>query len=351
MKRVYGTPGTASDGKGRSSVLLGDDCADRVQWVSNEHEAAGKSFKVTDGYRPRGVPADYYIDDETKTSSGGFNQYYARGQHFRRGAPYAAPPGNSDHELTGDGQGAIDCDVADLAFRLEKMAAVGMDQTDPSETWHFAIRRAPAAWWDRSKVVYPGQGATPAPANTAAPLLQEVPMIRAQQNDAGASAKTFGISIGATHITPAENVGLEEYARELRAKSANGYPVEPLQLSSGAITHVSNVGRRAAFTDEIRAKVDAIARGQILYPGQPYNAFEALVGVMREKSGQPGVEIDEKLLAESLAEALKPTITKILIDLGVEGLDADNAAEVVALRVVESQTEAYEVPDASAEVA
>lgn len=86
MKRVYGTDG--------SSVLLGDDCADRVQWVSNEFASRGKSFSVTDGYRPTGVPADYWIDTAAKTRTGGFNQYFAIGQHERRGGAYAAPVGS-----------------------------------------------------------------------------------------------------------------------------------------------------------------------------------------------------------------------------------------------------------------
>lgn len=161
MKRVYGTEGTG--GKGRSSVMLGDDIADRVQWVSNEFGAAGKSFSVTDGYRPDGAPGDYYVDDASKTSTGGFNQWYAIGQHRRRGAAYAAPVGGSDHAKTGPGQGAIDCSVQDMALRHELMGVVGLIQTDSTESWHFAIRRAPAAWWDRSKVTYPNT-VTPKPA-------------------------------------------------------------------------------------------------------------------------------------------------------------------------------------------
>lgn len=178
MKRVYGTEGTGPKGVGRSSVLLGDDIADRVQWVSNEFAAAGKSFSVTDGYRPDGVPADYYVDDASETSTGGFNQWYAIGQHKRRNAAYAAPVGSSDHAKTAPGQGAIDCSVQDMALRHELMGVVGMIQTDPSETWHFSIRRNPATWWNRSSVIYPG--ATPSkpfePAKPATPNFQEEAM-------------------------------------------------------------------------------------------------------------------------------------------------------------------------------
>ena len=184
MKRAYGTRGTADDGVGRSSALFGDDMADRVQWVSNEHEAAGKSFKITDGFRPDGVPADYWVDNPSETSTGGFNQWYAIGQHRRRGAAYAAPVGGSDHAKTAFGQGAVDCDVQDLDFRREKMGAVGLIQTDSSETWHFAIRYAPASWWDRSKVVYPGSNATPATAPKPKDLKKEsTTMTRLYQED------------------------------------------------------------------------------------------------------------------------------------------------------------------------
>lgn len=277
------------------------------------------------------------------------NFYWDRYVNRHPGWTVAARPGTSMHgwALALDFGGPIQSSATlQHAWLARNAPTYGWEWTGRNfgEPWHFDYTGVNVTAAQRAAYIAAGTGGT-ITTRAFSPLLQEVPMIRAQQKDAGASAKTFGISIGATHISPAENAGLEEYARELRAKSSNGYPVEPLQLSSSAITHVSNVGRRAAFTDEIRAKVDAIAKGQILFPGAPYNAFEAIVGVMRERSGQAPIEIDEKLLGESLAAALKPTIANVLRELALEGAQADDIGELVARRVVESQSVGYEVPD------
>ena len=242
MKRVYGTPGTGPKGVGRSSVLLGDDCADRVQWVSNEHEAAGKRFSVTDGYRPDGVEADYWVDDSSKTSTGGFNQWYAIGQHKRRGAAYAAPVGSSDHAKTAPGTGAVDCDVDDLAFRHQKMNAVGMYQTDSSETWHFAIRRAPVDWWDRSKVAYPNSAPVDRPVPETKPRNKEIPtMFLATENDVPKNtAKTFLFTEtkGAVHLKKTEQVAA--WLTIFGALGIKGPGFEKsVELPWAAITHAS----------------------------------------------------------------------------------------------------------------
>lgn len=202
MKRVYGTNGT--------SVLLGDDVADRVQWVSNEFKARGKSFSVTDGYRPDGVESDYWVDNPSETSTGGFNQWYAIGQHKRRGAAYAAPVGSSDHAKTGPGQGAIDCSVQDMALRHELMGAVGMIQTDPTESWHFSVRRSPASWWNRAAVTYPNSAPVDRPVPETKPRNKEIPtMFLATENDVPKNtAKTFLFTEtkGAVHLKKTEQV-------------------------------------------------------------------------------------------------------------------------------------------------
>ena len=202
MKRVYGTNGT--------SVLLGDDVADRVQWVSNEFKARGKSFSVTDGYRPDGVESDYWVDNPSETSTGGFNQWYAIGQHKRRGAAYAAPVGSSDHAKTGPGQGAIDCSVQDMALRHELMGAVGMIQTDPTESWHFSVRRSPASWWNRAAATYPNSAPVDRPVPETKPRNKEIPtMFLATENDVPKNtAKTFLFTEtkGAVHLKKTEQV-------------------------------------------------------------------------------------------------------------------------------------------------
>ena len=203
MKRVYGTNGT--------SVLLGDDVADRVQWVSNEFKARGKSFSVTDGYRPDGVESDYWVDNPSETSTGGFNQWYAIGQHKRRGAAYAAPVGSSDHAKTGPGQGAIDCSVQDMALRHELMGVVGMIQTDPTESWHFSVRRSPASWWNRAAVTYPNSAPVGRTVPETKPRNKEIPtMFLATENDVPKNtAKTFLFTEtkGAIHLKKTEQVG------------------------------------------------------------------------------------------------------------------------------------------------
>lgn len=165
---VYGTDGTGPGGKGRSSVVMGDDAGVRLQWVSNEFGARGKRFSVTEGYRPVGVPADRFIKSNafglpvTPTSTGGSNQYFQKGREDRGETPSAATPGTSEHGLIDWGTGAIDCDVDDMALRAQLMGVVGLFRTVPAESWHFAVRRNPEAWWDLTKVTFPG-AATPAP--------------------------------------------------------------------------------------------------------------------------------------------------------------------------------------------
>lgn len=218
MITVYGTPGTGPGG-GRSQVEMGDDAGIRVQWVSNEFEARGKSFGVTDGYRPDGVEADYWIDQAVKTSTKSFNQWYAIGQHKRKGAPYAAPVGSSDHPKTWYGAGAIDCSVKaeDFALRHELMGAVGMVQTDSSETWHFAIRSEPAPWWDRTKVKPPiDKKPKPTPTAVKNPnKLKENEMAYLVVENDTAKPKIFAmLETGAIHLESTDEVNsyLEHFA-------------------------------------------------------------------------------------------------------------------------------------------
>ena len=75
MRTVYGTDG--------SKAQLADDIATRVQWVANEFKARGKRFRMTEGYRPTGVPADRYVTQERLTSTGGSNQWYQVGRMDR----------------------------------------------------------------------------------------------------------------------------------------------------------------------------------------------------------------------------------------------------------------------------
>ena len=239
MITVYGTPGTGPSG-GRSQVEMGDDAGIRVQWVSNEFEARGKRFSVTDGYRPTGIESDYWVDDESKTSTGGFNQWYAIGQHKRRNAAYAAPAGQSDHSKTWYGAGAIDCDVDDMALRHLLMGCVGMIQTDSTESWHFAIRSEPASRWDRTKVKAPIEKApkpTPSVVKNPNRLKEAITMYLVQQSD-GEKRVFIMLQTGALHLTSQKQVNsyIEHFTG--LGLTGPGYSI-PLSRSSESITLIS----------------------------------------------------------------------------------------------------------------
>lgn len=60
-------------------------------------KATGVRLGVTEGYRPLGVPADRNVTVESKTSTGGSNQWYQKGREDRGLTPSAAIPGTSVH--------------------------------------------------------------------------------------------------------------------------------------------------------------------------------------------------------------------------------------------------------------
>ena len=240
MRTVYGTPGTGPGGKGRSQVEMGDDAGIRVQWVSNEFEARGKRFSVTDGYRPTGVESDYWVDNPSKTSTGGFNQWYAIGQHKRRNAAYAAPAGQSDHSKTWYGAGAIDCSVDDMALRHLLMGYVGMVQTDSTESWHFAIRSEPASWWDRTKVKSPIEK-TPKPTPSAVKnpnRLKEANKMFLVEETNGQKRVLIMSEKGATHLTKTEQVTAWKVIFAKMGLTGEGYS-DAMKLSWDTITHAS----------------------------------------------------------------------------------------------------------------
>lgn len=308
MKRVYGTPGTAPDGKSRSSSMAGDDIADRVQWVSNTFESMGKPFTVTEIWRPVGVPADRDVKYAEDTSTGGFNQYYAKGVQDR-GGPNAATPGLSDHGKTGWGEGAADTSVnqEDMALRTGLMAAVGMIQTDRTETWHHAIRGDPAAWWDRTKVNYPEQDATPAPAKPAATNFQEIIMgILVQQSDD--KRKIFLIDGGAEWIDGDTLNAHQELNKAAGLPDAGFYT--PIQMPSAKITRISESIRRANGSYIVR---------------------DAVLKAIRDIQG---ADIDEVKLGKAIGEAILPTVRVALADLEKDlPFTAEDIADVFATRL------------------
>lgn len=259
MRRVYGTPGTSNDGKSRSSDMAGDDLAVRAQWVINEFEARGKRFRVNEIYRPLGVPADRYVTKESQTSTGTSNEWFQKGREDRGETPSAATPGQSDHGRTGYGEGAIDCDVDDQALRSSLMGVVGLFRTVPSESWHFATRREPEAWWDRNKVTFPGEAVTPTkPASDTSKRKKEsiMPLIY-QENDTK-DGKTFIMDGGAVWINP------DELKSAIALNVAAGLTgpgfSEPAPVSWVHITRVSDALRRATQVKEVRDDIKNISK-------------------------------------------------------------------------------------------
>lgn len=115
--------------------LFTRDLARRVRWVAAQVRARGFTLKITEGYRPVGVPADQYVLVESKTSTGGSNQWFQWGRMNRGETPEAAYPGTSPH---GRGE-AVDWDTNNMAVRSEYMRLAGLGQTIASESWHAAI--------------------------------------------------------------------------------------------------------------------------------------------------------------------------------------------------------------------
>jgi hypothetical protein len=62
-----------------------------------EVRAHGIHIGINEGYRPLGVPADQYIKDEHKTSTGTSNQWFQYGRMKRGETPTAGVPGTSIH--------------------------------------------------------------------------------------------------------------------------------------------------------------------------------------------------------------------------------------------------------------
>ncbi|MBB2959515.1 D-alanyl-D-alanine carboxypeptidase family protein [Pseudoclavibacter helvolus] len=124
MIRVSGTDG--------SSVLLEADMAKRVAYVVLKMAEQGLPLHLTEGYRPVGVPADRYITEESKTSTGGSNQWFQKGREDRGETPSAAVPGTSRH---GAGR-AVDWSTEHMVSRAFFMAQAGLVRNIPTESWH-----------------------------------------------------------------------------------------------------------------------------------------------------------------------------------------------------------------------
>lgn len=115
----------------------------RVAWVVREMKARGRSLFLTEGYRPKGVPADRNVRIESQTSTGGSNQYYQHGRMLRGETPSAINPDYADsrhfYGLAIDWNAPSDID---MAHRALLMSDVGLVANVSSESWHAEPLRA-----------------------------------------------------------------------------------------------------------------------------------------------------------------------------------------------------------------
>lgn len=109
----------------------------RISWAVPEARYRSRNSGiviVTEGYRPLGIPSDFYIRDASQTSTGGSNQWFQKGREARGETPSAATPGFSNHgfALAADvgGPGATSPLVVDV------FAEAGLLFTIPAEQWH-----------------------------------------------------------------------------------------------------------------------------------------------------------------------------------------------------------------------
>jgi hypothetical protein len=79
------------------SAYFKPEVAYAISAVIAEAKKAGHNVVINEGYRPLGVPADQYIRDAAKTSTGQGGQWYEYGRMKRGETPAAAYPGGSIH--------------------------------------------------------------------------------------------------------------------------------------------------------------------------------------------------------------------------------------------------------------
>lgn len=133
---VLGTDGVSTNG-----VWLARDIGMRIRWVVKQMRDEGRELRLTEGLREPGVPADQYVTDASKTSTGGGNAWFYVGQAASGIISSALPPVGAyvTKHITGR---AIDCNAPtelDMQRRSYFMGRVGMYARIAGETWHFEI--------------------------------------------------------------------------------------------------------------------------------------------------------------------------------------------------------------------
>lgn len=121
----------------------GSDLLARTRWVFNYVRERGATIVGNEAGRPFGVYSDRNVRNASDTASGRSTVHYQWGRYLRGETPSAADPAGGIYASDHTKGLATDTNCSDIAIRREGMRLVGMVQTIPSESWHFAIRSAP----------------------------------------------------------------------------------------------------------------------------------------------------------------------------------------------------------------
>lgn len=123
------------------------DLLRRVKWAFGKIREDGGTIVLDEAGRPFGVPGDAKVSNAWETASGISTVWFQWGRYLRGETPSAADPRSGNVLASEHTRGiAIDCDAKDVytaTLRAKYFAQVGMKQTIPSESWHWAIRSNP----------------------------------------------------------------------------------------------------------------------------------------------------------------------------------------------------------------
>lgn len=129
-------------------------------------KATGHRISMLEGYRALGIPADRKVRVQSKTSTGGSNQWYQQGREDR-GLTTAAIPGYSNHGC------AIAADL--LGYEAAGVWAWLLEHADEYH-WSWATGRASGERWHWE---YVGSLKIPAPKPVAVPVEADVDILSA----------------------------------------------------------------------------------------------------------------------------------------------------------------------------
>lgn len=117
------------------------DMADRVDTLVRLAATQGLTVRCQEGYRPLGSEPDQYITNETKTSTGGSNQWFQWGRYQRGETPSAGKPGTGSH---GWGRAGDWTPGRENPIMLDLCTKLGLGFIIGSESWHAQVVATPS---------------------------------------------------------------------------------------------------------------------------------------------------------------------------------------------------------------